>query len=164
MPTLSETRDIPGILFHALHRAYINAVQAQLHDRGLSDLGSPLILFILHRRGDRGEISSQRELAQALGVSQATIATSLKSLERLGYVERRLDDRDNRRNRIAITEKGAAAVRQCVAVCEEVDRRMTCGLSQQELTQLEGLHRKMLDNLSQRKEPEKGGRRPCCEA
>lgn len=161
MLTSGETKNIPGILFHALHRTYMNAVQAEMHERGLSDVGSPLILFILDHHGDHGEIASQRELAQALRVSQATIATSLKSLERLGYVEKRLDDRDNRRNRVAITEKGKAAVKQCFQVCREIDRRMMEGLSLQEMEDLDRLHRKLLDNLGEWKKCEKGGRCPC---
>lgn len=161
MLTSGETKNIPGILFHALHRTYMNAVQAELHERGLSDVGSPLILFILDHHGDHGEIASQRELAQALRVSQATIATSLKSLERLGYVEKRLDDRDNRRNRVAITEKGKAAVKQCFQVCHEIDRRMMEGLSLQEKEDLDRLHRKLLDNLGEWKKCGKGGNCPC---
>lgn len=161
MLSSAETKNIPGILFHALHRTYMNAVQSELHERGLSDLGSPLILFILDHHGDHGEIASQRELAQALRVSQATVATSLKSLERLGYVEKRLDDRDNRRNRVAITEKGTAAVKQCFQVCHEIDRRMMEGLSLQEKEDLDRLHRKLLDNLGERKKCGKGGNCPC---
>lgn len=163
MLSSAETKKVPGILFHALHRTYMNAVQTELHARGLSDLGSPMILFILHHHGDHGEIASQRELAQTLRVSQATVATSLKSMERLGYVEKRLDDRDNRRNRIAITEKGTAAVKQCFEVCGEIDRRMMEGLSEQEAEDLDRLHHKMLDNLGAWKKEGKGGCCPCCE-
>lgn len=163
MLSQTEICEIPGILFHALHRTYMNAVQTELHGRGLSDLGSPLILFILEHHGDHGEIASQRELAQALRVSQATIATSLKSLERLGYVEKRLDDKDNRRKRIAITEKGTAAVKQCFAVCNEINRRMMEGLSPQEKGDLDRLHRRMLENLGEQKSMKKGGCCPCCE-
>ena len=157
MLTHIETKEMPGILFHALHRSHVNAVQTELHERGLTDLGSPLILFILDHHGDHGEIASQRELAQTLRVSQATIAMSLKSLERLGYVEKRLDDRDNRRNRVAITEKGEAAVKQCHEVFAEVDRRMLEGFDLQEKEELDRLHRKMLENLGVRKKKEKGG-------
>lgn len=163
MLTSSETKSMPGLLFHALHRAYMNAVQTELHARGLSDLGSPMILFILDHHGDHGEIASQRELAQTLRVSQATIATSLKSLERLGYVEKRLDDRDNRRNRVAITPKGVAAVKQCFEVCDEIDRRMMEGFSLQEREDLDRLQHRMLDNLRAYKENGKGGCCPCCE-
>ncbi len=147
MLTSGETAQIPGILFHILHRAHVNAVQTELHARGLSDLGSPLILFILQHHGEGGAIASQRELAQALHVSPATVAMSLKSLERLGYVAKRADENDARRNRITITEKGTLAVERCLAVFQEVDRRMMSGLSPRERGDLDRLLRKMLDNL-----------------
>ena len=150
------------MLFHALHRTHMNTVQAELNSRGLSDVGSPMILFILDHHGDRGEIASQRELAQTLRVSPATIANSLKSLERLGYVEKRPDARDNRRNRVIITEKGKAAVQQCFQVFHEIDRRMMEGLTDQERDDLDRLHHKMLENLGHEKN-EQGGCCPCCE-
>lgn len=159
----SNMQNMPGMLFHTLHRVHKNVVQAQLSARGLTDVGAPMILFILDHHGDHGEIASQRELAQALRVSSATIATSLKSLERLGYVEKRVDENDARRNRVLITEKGKAAVQQCFAVFQEVDRRMVEGLTQQEQEELDRLHCKMLDNLSKLKETEKGGCCLCCE-
>ena len=159
----NQTIEVPAILFHALYRTHIYAVKTELNARGVSGLGSPLILLILQHRGDHGEIASQRELARHLRVSPATIATSLKSLERLGYVEKRLDDRDNRRNRVAITAKGAAAVEECFQVFQEVDRRMMEGLTPEEQETLDRLHRKMLDNLGTWKKTEKGGCCPCCE-
>ncbi len=151
-----ETKNMPGMLFHSIHRARTNAIHAQLHAQGLSDVGSPMILFILDHHGKQGEIASQRELAQALHVSPATIATSLKSLERLGYVEKRVDEQDARRNRVIITEKGENAVKACFALFQEIDRRMLDGFSVQEQELLNRLHTKVLNNLS---EFEKGG---CC--
>lgn len=147
------------MLFHALHRLHVNALQAELNARGLSDLGSPMILFILDHHGDRGEIASQRELAQALRVSPATIATSLKSLERMGYVEKRVDKNDARRNRVIITEKGMLAVKQCNEVFAEIDHRMMEGFTPQEQEDLNRLHQKMFDNLTAHRKSEKGG---CC--
>ena len=154
-----ETREMPGMLFHALHRSHLNALQAELNARGLSDVGSPMILFILDHHGDHGEIASQRELARTLRVSPATIATSLKSLERMGYVEKRVDEKDARRNRVTITEKGLAAVKQCFDIFGEIDRRMMEGLTPEEQDDLDRLHRKMLNNLGELKSCKEGG---CC--
>ena len=154
-----NTKEMPGMLFHALHRTHMNAVQAELSERGLSDLGSPMILFILDHHGNEGEIASQRELAQALRVSPATVATSLKSMERLGYVEKRADEKDARCNHVIITEKGKAAVRKCFETFWEIDRRMMEGFTAQEQEDLDRLHRKMLNNLGKWRKCEKGG---CC--
>lgn len=155
MPESLQTKEMPGLLFHALHRAHMNVLQSELNARGLSDLGSPMILFILDHHGDHGEIASQRELARTLRVSPATIATSLKSLERMGYVEKRVDEKDARRNRVTITEKGLAAVKQCFEIFGEIDRRMMQDFTPEEQEVLDCLHRKMLNNL--------GGMKPCKE-
>lgn len=156
---VSDMKEMPSMLFHALHRAHVNALQAELNARGLSDLGSPMILFILDHHGDRGEIASQRELAQALRVSPAAIATSLKSMERMGYVEKRVDKSDARRNRVIITDKGIMAVKQCKEVFAEIDRRMMEEFTPQEQEDLNRLHQKMFNNLTAHKKNEKGG---CC--
>lgn len=158
----SNTKKLPGMLFHALHRIHMNVVQAELSTRGLADVGAPMLLYILDHHGDHGEIASQRELAQALRVSPATVATSLKSLERLGYVEKRVDENDARRNNVLITQKGKVAVRQCFSVFQQIDRRMMEGFTVQEQEELDRLHRKMLDNLCGENEREKGGCCPCC--
>lgn len=158
-----QTHDMPGMLFHVLHRAYANAVQAELKARGLSDLGSPMILFILSHQGNGGEIASQRALSEELLVSPATIATSLKSLERLGYVEKRVDGTDARRNRVAITAKGVAAVKQCFEVFHAIDARMMQGFTPEEAHDLDRLHRKMLDNLGSETFGRKGDCCPCSE-
>ena len=158
-----QTQNMPGMLFHVLHRAHANAVQAELSARGLSDLGSPMILFILSHQGNGGEIASQRVLAEKLRVSPATIATSLKSLERLGYVEKRVDGRDARRNRVAITAKGVEAVNRCFEVFHTIDARMMQGFTPEEKLDLDRLHRKMLDNLGPETLDKKGDCCPCSE-
>lgn len=157
--TQPNTKQMPGMLFHALHRVHMNTVQAELTARGLADVGAPMILFILDHHGDHGEIASQQDLARALRVSPATVATSLKSLERLGYVEKHVDEKDARRNRVMITEKGTAAVKQCFEVFQQIDRRMMEGFTAQEQEDMDRLHRKMLNNLGGGEKGEKGG---CC--
>lgn len=159
----NKTEEMPGMLFHAVHKARMHAVKTEMQARGLSDLGSPMILFILDHHGKKGEIASQRVLAEALNVSPATIAVSLKSLERLGYVEKKADENDARRNRVIITEKGEKAVKQCFELFEEIDARMMEGFSRQESETLHQLHKKVLNNLDMWKKDEKGGDCLCCE-
>ena len=44
-----------------------------------------MILFLLKDKGREGRIAAQKELSDAMHVSPATVAVSLKSLEREGY-------------------------------------------------------------------------------
>ena len=144
---------LAGALFQALSRTRHNIIQAELSARGLQNLGAPLILFILRDLGQEGELSAQRELADILRVSPATIAVSLKSLQRMGMVERRPDSRDQRRKRIALTPKGVHAVDTCLDVFCRVDQQMLQGFSQEEQQQLIAYHRRMLKNLGGEEPP-----------
>ena len=110
----------PSILMlHRLNRAHRNAVTALMAQYHLQDVGNPMLLFILSKGLEEGAVlPSQKQLAQWLHVSPATVANSLKSLERGGYVHKEPDAQDARRNRVSITEKGRQAVLECVKVFE----------------------------------------------
>ncbi len=134
-------------LFHMLHRAHHNALIALLSERGLADVGQPMILFILEHSCKNGEIAAQKELAEHLHVSAATIATSLKSLERRGYVKKLADDQDGRRKRVVITQKGKDVVNRCFEVFRTVDEQMYQGFSEEEKTRFFSDEKRMLENL-----------------
>lgn len=137
-------------LFHALARAHFNAEQAGLSKRGLSNLGSPRILFALMDLDEMGyPPPTQRKLADILRISPATIATSLKSLEKSGYITRRPDETDSRKNLVSITERGRQAVLTSRQVFDSVNDYMYHGFSTEERQQLQQLHQRMLDNLYQ---------------
>lgn len=137
-----------GMIFHALFRARSNAIQAEMTARGVGDIGSPQILMVIRdlSRGG-GHPPSQRELADRLHVSPATVAASLKSLERNGYVERSADPEDARRNRLAITRKAEEALEAGWAVFRAVDEAMLSGFSPEEIEALNAFHSRMLENL-----------------
>lgn len=144
---MEQRPEIPSILFHTLHRAQHNLVQSMLAQRGLEDLGSPMVLFFVQDRAAAGTLPAQREIAQGLNVSPAAVGNSLKSLERAGYVERQPDPSDQRCKRIAITEKGERALKDCVEVMAYTDQQMFAGFTAEEQEQLTRFHCRMLDNL-----------------
>lgn len=141
-----EPADHISLLFR-IHRARHNATLAALAAEGLQDVGQPRILFLLKEEEADGGLPAQQELAQRLHVSPSTIANSLNSLERMGYITRQPDPKDGRKKRIAITEKGRDARQRCVAVFERVDEQLYAGFSPQELEQLQQFYRRMLDNI-----------------
>ena len=139
-----------GMLLHQLMRAHHNACTASLGRRGLRDVCSPRLLLELFHWPDASEQApTQKELADRLHCAPPTIAASLKVLERQGYVERRTDEKDSRRNRISITRKGREAI--CTAMDEfrKVDEHMYHGFSPEERAMVYGFHRRMLENLYQ---------------
>mgnify|MGYP000675872699 FL=1 len=139
--------NMPGILFQSVERARKQAIQTELSRRGLGTLGQPMILFLLKDKGREGRIAAQKELSDAMHVSPATVAVSLKSLEREGYVEKLADEADQRRKAVRLTPKGEAAIQRCVQVFEAVDQSMFEGFRPEETRQACGYLMRMLHNL-----------------
>lgn len=136
----------PEQLFHALERKHHMAVDSLLYQRGVQNIGQPMILTILSQQKD-GTIESQKELARRLRVSPATVTVSLKSMERDGYVKKLSNAEDLRCKPISITEKGRKAAQLIDEVFETLDHGMYRGFSPEELTRISGLYRRMIDNL-----------------
>lgn len=139
--------DEPSVIFHGLHQAHRKRVMEEQAARGLADLGSPMLLLALLYGERAGLVYSQREVAHQLRLAPATVAVSLKSLERSGYVARQTDEKDARRNQVELTDKGHRAVELCGQSFRAVDRRMLDGFSTEEKDLLSGFLRRMIENL-----------------
>ena len=141
---MEDTFHEMDLLSRQLNQAHRAAVQNELNAAGLSEVGHPMLLTILESGDD---CCAQRDLANMLHISPAAVANSLKSLEKGGYIRREPGQRDARRNRVILTEKGAQAVAGCRASFQRVSGRMMSGFSSEELAQLAQFQRRMLNNL-----------------
>ncbi|MBU0499425.1 MAG: MarR family transcriptional regulator [Gammaproteobacteria bacterium] len=86
-------------------RQIIRAID--LHSKKLereSGLTGPQLL-VLKTISEKGPITSGA-LSRSISLSQATVTTILDRLERKGYLIRRRDDEDKRKNWISLTEVG----------------------------------------------------------
>lgn len=106
------------------------------------------------------EIPSQKEIAEAMGISPAAVATTLKRLEKEEYISRNVTDEDNRRHEIRITEKGLSKVAESREIFESVDRSLFAGFSEAELSTLVDLLARMDKNLDAAGAPADLCRRP----
>ena len=133
------------LLSQQVHQAHRNAVAAELAARGLSEVGHPVLLTIL--KAGTAQRLAQRELAELLHISPAAVASSLKSLEKGGYIRREPEPDDARRNRVQLTAKGWMAVADCEAAFQSVSERMLAGFSEEEQDLLSTFRTRMLHNL-----------------
>ena len=141
----------PGLILHQLLRAHHNACTAALGKLGLRDVGSPRLLVELAQYpDDPDQAPTQKELADRLHSAPPTIAASLKVLERQGYVARRTDEKDSRRNRISITRKGRDALETGMRAFQQVDDHLYHGFSPEEREQVYQFHQRMLDRMASR--------------
>ena len=136
------------LLSQQINHAHRSAVSEELSRRGLSEIGHPMLLTVLEGyQSDDPEGHAQRDLAALLHISPAAVANSLNSLERGGYVRREPGQKDARRNRVMLTDKGRSAVECCPSFIQDVSERMMAGFTQEERQLLLVLRRRMLENL-----------------
>jgi len=62
---------------------------------------------------DQGTMS-QRQLAEFMHISEATLSVRMKKLEQLGYVTRETEADDKRKHRLALTKKGQDALEEAI--------------------------------------------------
>ncbi len=90
---------------------------------------------------------TQNNIAEAMEVSAAAVAVSVKKLERGGYVEKRISASDSRSNVIALTAKGEEVVQQSRLMFEEVDEKMFDGLTEEQQNRLHEYMEQIINNL-----------------
>jgi len=106
------------------------------------------LLMEIHRNPN----ASQKEIANVMDVSAATIAVSLKKLEKGGYIHKVMDEADNRLNQITITDKGNRVVAQSKQIFESTDRKLFEGFTDEEKDTLSYLLGKLDANLAKMEE------------
>lgn len=105
--------------------------------------GQPHLLFALYRNDGQ----SQMDLARGLRMKPPTVTIMLKRLEKAGMVKRGQDKSDQRIVRVYITDYGRKI---CLSIYEEIQRieeKMFSGLTAEEKETLNGLFRRVRDNL-----------------
>ena len=73
-----------------------------------------------------GEMS-QRELASKMNVTPPSITAAIGKMERLGYIRRKPDDKDQRIMRLSPTDKGKACLEHIKKVAKQMDELMFKG-------------------------------------
>jgi len=144
--TTSNSAGDLELLFRAVVKMHKRCLNKEMDRRGLSKVGQPWILFML-RDHKMAAGCDQKGFSEALGVSPATIAVSIKRMERAGLVSKEADPRDLRRNLLSITDKGLHLVDDCIRAFEYVDAGTFNGFSEEERRQMEKGYRHMMENL-----------------
>ncbi len=138
--------DAPETYWRHLHLAHKSMLDELLNNAGLANLGQPFLLVMLAKNED-GTVASQKDLAEWLHVTPATITVSLRSLERKGYVTKSSDTSDLRRKRITITDTGREAAKKVLDVYSQLDSAMYQGFTAEEREAVARYFRRMVENL-----------------
>lgn len=126
-------------------------------DAAISSMGSGLhrtqhgmLMLLSHCKGDL----NQKDIAEHFNISAAAVANTLKSLEQDGYIERKADKVDNRKNIVNITEKGNKVLSETKDAFDNIDTVMLSGISEDDLLTF----RKCLDTMAENLKNEISGK------
>src|SRR3954454_12216609 len=128
-----------------LHLTQTARVVAQVFDRAMAEAGGSastwqVLLLVRSRNWDK-----QSELAEAMGVTSATLTHHLNGLEKDGLIRRWREAENRRVQRVELTDAGIAMFDRLRDVAVKHDARLRALLSAEEIEQLGGL----LDRLAQ---------------
>lgn len=90
---------------------------------------------------------TQKMLAEHLGVSAPSIATSIKRMQKAGLLDKVQDQNDLRNNLLVLTEKGEEISEKCRADFNKIDKQMFDGMSKDELEKLCTFIDTIIENL-----------------
>lgn len=128
------------VLVNQLHR---KRLERMVEETGLHRAQHRLLMTLSHEK-----FSSQAELAKFLEVSTATVAVTLKKMEREGVIHKTCGKDDSRVNFVELTDKGREVVVQSYKIFEELDDIALQTFSEEEKDTLMRLLTKLYDNLS----------------
>ena len=120
------------------------ALRARLRALGFATAQLPVLSALMD-----GARLSQTELARWAKVEQPTMAQLLARMERDGIIRREPDPKDGRSSLVALTDVACARLPAGRAILEAGNREATRGLSDEEVTILISLLRRVLANVEE---------------
>jgi MarR family transcriptional regulator for hemolysin len=131
-----------------LHLTRVSRTVSRAFDDALAEAGGSLPVWLVLISLKSGQLASQRELAEAVGVQGATLTYHLNAMEAAGLVTRRRDPANRRLHLVEMTPDGDALFFRLRDVAMAFDQRLRAGLSESDASQLETLLTRLRDNVS----------------
>ena len=118
--------------------------------------GQGKILSILRREDGIG----QKELAERLQIRAASLSELLDKMQKSGWIQRRVNEKDRRKINIFLTEDGLGISQQMIEARRDMVNTVFGVLNAQEQEQLEILLSKLISELEKPSEEELSGEKP----
>jgi MarR family transcriptional regulator for hemolysin len=117
-------------------------------DEALGEAGGSLPMWLVLLNLKIGRTPNQRRLAEAVGVTEATLTHHLNAMEAAGLVTRHRDPDNRRIHVVELTDAGEAAFLRLREAATAFDRRLRRGLSADEVSTLEDVLNRLAANVA----------------
>ena len=115
---------------------------AAVAEQGLFSGQQDILLLLIHQPG-----MTLGQLSRALGVASATASVSVKRMEKAGFIEKRVDEKDARIVRLYPTSVAEDAPKKIHQKMNAMEQVLTAGMSQEQVLTLAGLLERALQNV-----------------
>jgi MarR family transcriptional regulator for hemolysin len=131
-----------------LRLARTSRAVSRAFDDALAEAGGSLPVWLVLLNLKTRRIDNQRELAEAIGVREATLTHHLNAMEAQALVTRRRHQSNRRIHVVELTESGETAFLALREAALAFDRRLRRGISPEELATLDGLLERLSANIA----------------
>jgi MarR family transcriptional regulator, transcriptional regulator for hemolysin len=131
-----------------LYLTRVSRVVSRAFGDALAEAGGSLPVWLVLISLKSGQLASQRELADAVGIQGATLTHHLNAMESAGLVTRRRDPQNRRMHLVELTAQGDALFFRLRNAAVAFDERLRAGLTRPDVVQLEELLAKLRDNVT----------------
>src|SRR5260221_14794770 len=119
-------------------------------DDALAEAGGSLPVWLVLISLKSQQVRNQRELADAVGIREATLTHHLNAMDPQGLVTRRRDPANRRMHQVGLTDAGEAAFHRLRRTAMAFDQRLRRGITDDEAAALEDLLRRLERNVAGR--------------
>ncbi|HEX4108868.1 MAG TPA: MarR family winged helix-turn-helix transcriptional regulator [Solirubrobacteraceae bacterium] len=136
-----------------LHLARVARTVSRAFDQALAEAGGsrPMWLVLLNLKIN--PTANQRELAEAVGIGEATLTHHLSALESDGLLTRRRGERNRRIHVLELTDAGKAAFVRLRDAALAFDTRLRAGLNPNEIETAARVLQRLADNVGPAEDP-----------
>jgi MarR family transcriptional regulator, transcriptional regulator for hemolysin len=131
-----------------LHLTKVSRIVSRAFDDALAAAGGSLPVWLVLISLKSGQLASQRQLADTVGIRGATLTHHLNAMESAGLVTRRRDPENRRLHLVELTPDGDALFLRLRDAAMAFDERLRTGLSERDVGQLEALLARLRENVS----------------
>ena len=122
-------------------------------DDALAEAGGSLPVWLVLLNLKTRQLSKQRDLAEAVGVREATLTHHLNAMDSQGLVTRTRDPANRRVHVVELTPAGEAAFIRLAEAATAFDRRLRDGLNDADLNGLTALLGRLARNVADEHAP-----------
>jgi MarR family transcriptional regulator, transcriptional regulator for hemolysin len=131
-----------------LRLTHASRVISRAFDDALAAAGGSLPAWLVLLNLKMRTVASQRELAEAMGIKEATLTHHLNAMETAGLITRRRDPANRRIHVVELTETGESAFGRLRQAAAAFDAQLRHQVSDQEIAVLESVLGRLAANVA----------------